>query len=139
MEKTLIILKPDCIKSSLSGIIINSFQNKGYKMIACKMVFLTKKLLQEHYEHLLDQPFFVNIETFMRSCPVLVLVFEGKNVIKGIRDLLGPTDSKKALKGTIRGDFGTDKMLNIAHASDNRKNANIEIERFFTKDEIFQY
>lgn len=98
---------------------------------------LTKDLLVEHYAHVADKPFFPEIEQFMSSRPVLVAVVEGENVINRIRDLLGPTDSTKAAKGTIRGDFGTNMMVNVLHASDGPETAEVEVKRFFQPDEIF--
>jgi nucleoside-diphosphate kinase len=88
-------------------------------------------LLREHYAHVADLPFFPEIASFMSSRPVLALILEGENVVQGVRDLLGPTDSTAAPKGTIRGDLGTDRMRNVVHASDSPENAQIEIDRFF--------
>ena len=95
------------------------------------MIQLDQQLLLEHYSHVADLPFFPEIAEFMSSRPVLALVLEGEDVIKGIRDLLGPTDSTTAPPGTIRGDLGTDRMKNVAHASDSPESALVEINRFF--------
>jgi nucleoside-diphosphate kinase len=100
------------------------------------MIQLDQQLLLEHYAHVADLPFFPEIAEFMSSRPVLALVLEGEDVIKGIRDLLGPTDSTTAPPGTIRGDLGTDRMKNVAHASDSPESALIEINRFFEADQI---
>ncbi|MDG1326108.1 MAG: nucleoside-diphosphate kinase, partial [Opitutales bacterium] len=81
-------------------------------------------------------PFFPEIAEFMSSCPVMALVLEGENVIQGVRDLIGPTDSTAAPKGTIRGDLGTDRMKNVVHASDSPDSALAEINRFFEADQI---
>jgi len=137
MERTLIILKPDCIEKNLAGAVLDRFSKEGFRMIACKMMSLSEALLKEHYCHLADKPFFPEIASFMQSSPVLVLILEGKNAIDRVRNLLGPTDSTKAPKGTIRGDMGQTKMLNIAHASDSKEAAAIEIKRFFAAKEIF--
>jgi len=83
-----------------------------------------------------DLPFFPEIAEFMSSCPVMALVLEGENVIQGVRDLIGPTDSTAAPKGTIRGDLGTDRMKNVVHASDSPDSALAEINRFFEADQI---
>lgn len=137
MERTLIILKPDCIQKNLVGAVLDRFNKEGFRMIACKMMSLSEALLKEHYCHLADKPFFPEITNFMQSSPVLVLILEGKNAIDRVRNLLGPTDSTQAPKDTIRGDMGQTKMLNIAHASDSKEAAAIEIKRFFSVKEIF--
>jgi nucleoside-diphosphate kinase len=97
---------------------------------------LDDTLLNEHYAHVADLPFFPEIAEFMSSCPVMALVLEGENVIQGVRDLIGPTDSTAAPKGTIRGDLGTDRMKNVVHASDSPDSALAEINRFFEADQI---
>jgi len=93
---------------------------------------LDDALLNEHYAHVAHLPFFPEIAAFMSSRPVMAMIWEGENVVQGVRDLLGPTDSTTAPKGTIRGDLGTDRMRNVVHASDSPENAQIEIERFFS-------
>jgi nucleoside-diphosphate kinase len=137
MAKTLIILKPDCMEQKHAGEVVGRFEKQGFEIRACKMVKLSAALLKEHYAHVADKPFFPEIEGFMSSRPVIVLVLEGENVIDRVRDLLGPTDSKKAAPGTIRGDMGTDMMKNVVHASDSPANAEAEIKRFFAADEVF--
>jgi nucleoside-diphosphate kinase len=137
MAKTLIILKPDCLENKHAGEVISRFEKEGFEIRACKMVQLSSAVLMDHYAHVADKPFFPEIEEFMSSRPVVVLVLEGENVIDRVRDLLGPTNSKVAEKGTIRGDMGTDMMRNIAHASDSPENAEAEIKRFFEAGEIF--
>ena len=85
----------------------------------------------------LSKPFYPEIEQFMSSRPVIVMALQGDNIVQRVRDLLGPTDSRKAAKGTIRGDFGTEMMKNVVHASDSDENAKIELARFFKPGEIF--
>jgi nucleoside-diphosphate kinase len=131
MEQSLIILKPDCMQRKLVGQVISRFENAGLRIAACKIVSLDDKLLREHYAHLTHLPFFPEITEFMGSTPVLVIILEGENAVERVRNLLGPTDSQKAPAGTIRGDFGSDKMRNIAHASDSKEAATQEIARFF--------
>lgn len=137
MERSLIILKPDCMEKNLAGEVIKRFNDANLKIVACKMIQLNDALLSDHYSHLAHLPFFPEIVEFMSSCPVIVMVLEGENAIGNIRNLLGPTDSKAAAKGTIRGDLGTDKMRNICHASDSTEAATAEIKRFFTGNEVF--
>ncbi len=136
-EKTLIILKPDGLNKHVAGAVIDRFERAGFEVVACKMLQLTPALLREHYAHLVHLPFFPEIERFMGSRSVIVLVLRGERAIDRVRELLGPTDSTKAPKGTIRGDLGTDKMLNICHASDSQAAAEAEIRRFFKTDEVF--
>jgi nucleoside-diphosphate kinase len=136
MQRTLILLKPDCLNKRMAGQVISRFEEKGYGIIASKVVQLDEPLLNEHYAHVADLPFFPEIATFMSSRPVLALVLEADGVIQGVRDLLGPTDSTTAPAGTIRGDLGTDRMMNVVHASDSPESALIEINRFFDADQI---
>ena len=136
MQRTLILLKPDCLYKRMAGQVISRFEEKGYGIIASKMIQLDEPLLNEHYAHVADLPFFPEIASFMSSRPVLALVLEADGVIQGVRDLLGPTDSTAAPAGTIRGDLGTDRMMNVAHASDSPESALVEINRFFDADQI---
>jgi len=136
MQRSLILLKPDCVENSHIGEVISRFENASYSIIGSKVVQLDDALLAEHYAHVSDLPFFPEIAAFMSSCPVLALVLEGEDVIQGVRDLFGPTDSTIAPKGTIRGDLGTDRMRNIVHASDSPESALAEINRFFEADQI---
>ena len=136
MERTLILCKPDCMEKNLAGEVLGRFQKAGLQLVAAKMLRLTPALLDEHYAPLADKPFFPEIVSFMSSRPVLALILEGDQAVTRVRDLLGPTDSRKAPPGSIRGDLGTSNMLNIAHASDSVENAAIEVKRFFRSDEI---
>ena len=102
------------------------------------MIQLDSAVLNEHYAHVADLPFFPDIAGFMSSRPVVALILQGEDVVQGVRNLLGPTDSTQAPEGTIRGDLGTDKMRNVVHASDSAESAKVEIERFFSSEEIFE-
>jgi nucleoside-diphosphate kinase len=133
MEKSLVILKPDCIQKRTIGNVITRFEQAGLEIIDCKVIRLDKIMLEEHYAHIANFPFFPEVIDFMSTCPVIVIIVEGKCAISRVRTLLGPTDSRQALPGSIRGDFGTDKMRNIAHASDSEESAAAEIIRFFGK------
>jgi nucleoside-diphosphate kinase len=136
-ERTVVILKPDCMKKNQYGDVLIRFARVGLEMIACKMMRLDEAILREHYDFLVDKPFFPDILRFMTSTPVLITIFRGENAISRVREMLGPTDSTLAAKGTIRGDFGTDKSRNVAHASDHPDTAEKEIQRFFKIKEIF--
>jgi nucleoside-diphosphate kinase len=136
MQKTLIILKPDCMSQKHVGAVIGRFEAAGFTIVGCKMTRLTSDLLRQHYAHVAALPFYPRLEEFMGSAPVIVLALAGEQVIAKVRELLGPTDSKKAPKGTIRGDFGTDMTVNVVHASDSEASAQAEIARFFRPEEI---
>jgi len=138
-ETTLILLKPDCVTKKVCGNVIQRFENEGFTLRGVKMMRLTDDLLKEHYAHVADRPFFPDIVAFMQASPVLAIALAGDDVVNRVRDLLGPTDSTKAAKGTIRGDLGENMMVNVAHASDSIENAAIEIERFFKTEELFDY
>jgi nucleoside-diphosphate kinase len=137
MQKTLIIFKPDCMEKRHVGSVVDRFERAGFSIIGCKMIQLTHAVLREHYAHVADKPFYPEIERFMASRPVIVMALQGEKIVQRVRDLLGPTDSRKAAKGTIRGDYGTEMMKNVVHASDSDENARIEIARFFKAEEIF--
>lgn len=137
MEKTLIIFKPDAFEKRKVGAALSRFENAGYNVIAAKMKQLDSELLKEHYAHIADKPFFPDIEAFMASRPVLIMILEGNKVIERVRNLLGPTNSLAAPAGTIRGDWGTDMMYNIVHASDGPESAAAEIKRFFDDSEVY--
>jgi nucleoside-diphosphate kinase len=138
-ERSLILLTPDCVTKSHCGEVIDRFEKAGFRIRGTKMIRLSDELLAEHYSHVASKPFFPSIVAFMQSAPVIALVLEGDDVIAKVRAMLGPTNSKEAEPGTIRGDFGEDMMINICHASDSPENGEIEVKRFFKLDEIFAY
>jgi len=137
MERTLILCKPDCVEKNLVGDVLARFERAGLVLVGLKTLRLDARVLAEHYAHIKDRPFYPEIETFMMSRPVVAAILQGDCAVARVRDLLGPTDSRKAAKGTIRGDLGTDNMRNIAHASDSVENAELEVKRFFLPNEIF--
>jgi nucleoside-diphosphate kinase len=136
VQRTLIIFKPDCIGQGHVGDVIARFERAGFIIIGVKLTRLTPALLREHYAHVAGQPFYPKFEKFMSSRPVIVMGLEGDNIVQRARELLGPTDSRKAAKGTIRGDFGTDTTVNAVHASDSEATAAIELARFFRPEEL---
>jgi len=139
METTLILLKPDCIAGRKAGEVLKRFEDAGFQIRGCRMFRADSALLREHYAHIASKPFYPEVETFMQSTPVIALALAGDNAVGRVRDIIGPTDSKKAAKGTVRGDFGVDVMANIVHASDSPENAAIELKRFFRDGELFDY
>jgi nucleoside-diphosphate kinase len=138
VETTLVLLKPDCIAAKRCGDVLKRFEQAGLEIVGCKMVLLNEALLAEHYAHIADKPFYPALREFMHSSPVIVLALSGKGAILRVRELIGPTDSRKAAKGTIRGDYGKDSMLNMVHASDSPQTAAVELKRFFTELELFE-
>lgn len=136
-EQTLVIVKPDALNRGLLGEIVTRFERKGLKIAAMKMIQLNDDLLAEHYSHLADKPFFPRIASFMKSCPVVVMVLEGLEVVNSVRFITGETMGRKADAGTIRGDFSMSIQANIVHASDSVENAVSEIKRFFKDEELF--
>jgi len=138
MQKTVVICKPDCMEKKLVGKVLNRFERAGFEIIACKMMQLTPAQMREHYAHIMSKPVFPTLVQFMSHRPVIAAVLRGENVIAKVRELLGPTDSTQAPKGTIRGDFGKDKTYNILHASDSPESAQIETARFFKPEDVFE-
>ncbi len=136
MQRTFVIFKPDCMEKRLAGTVLARFEAAGFDVIGCKLARLSPELLRTHYAHVADQPFYPEIENFMSSRPVIMMALQGNDIVQKVRDLLGPTDSRKAAKGTIRGDFGTEMMKNVVHASDSVENGQAEIARFFKPEEI---
>lgn len=127
--KTLTIIKPDGMKHIDE--IINMFYENNLKISSYKIEQLTDEILEDHYSHLLDKPFYSKLKNYMMSAPVAIMVLEGENAVEKLRNLMGPTDATKAEVNTIRGKFGTDITYNAIHGSDSDENAKIEIERFF--------
>lgn len=130
-ERTYIMLKPDALKRNLIGEIISRIERKGYRIADCKMMTLDERILREHYAHIADKPFFPETVEYMTSGPVLAMIVEGENAVKGMRTLMGATKFEDAQAGTIRGDFASSTTYNIIHGSDSLENAEIEIKRFF--------
>jgi nucleoside-diphosphate kinase len=136
-QTTLILLKPDTVSNNRCGEVLKRFEAAGFTIRGLKMIQLDDALLQEHYAHIASRPFFPEVVGFMKKTPVVALALSGDNVIERVRTLLGPTDSRKAEKGTLRGDFGEDSMVNVAHASDSPETAEAELKRFFKNGEVF--
>ena len=139
MERTLVILKPSAIARSLVGEVISRFERKGLQLAGIKMIQLSDEILNEHYAHLLDKPFFPRIKASMQASPVIVCCWEGLDAVQIVRDMTGVTNGRKAVVGTIRGDFSVSMQENIVHTSDSVENAREELARFFSDDEIFDY
>ncbi|MBQ1987521.1 MAG: nucleoside-diphosphate kinase [Muribaculaceae bacterium] len=139
MEKTLVILKPSAMGRGIAGEVITRFTNKGLILAGMKMIQLTDAILDEHYAHLIERPFFNRIKTSMKAQPVIVMCLAGIDAVQVVRTMTGVTNGRNAAPGTIRGDFSMSGQENIIHASDSVENAKIELDRFFKPEEIFEY
>jgi nucleoside-diphosphate kinase len=139
MEKTLLLIKPDAIERGLIGRIISRFEDKGLKITGMKMIRLDLPLLEEHYSHLRDKPYFQRIADFMMSAPIIAVCIEGIDSVKIVRSMCGVTNAREASPGTIRGDLSMSIRSNLVHASDSMESAEIELKRFFMDAEIFSY
>jgi len=139
MERTFIMIKPDGVKRGLIADIIKRFEQRGYKLVAMKMLHPDDVLLNLHYCDLRAKPFFTSLVAHISSGPVVAMVWEGKNVVKQGRQMLGETDPLKSKPGSIRGDFSIDMGRNIIHGSDSVESANAEIALWFKEGEVMDY
>lgn len=137
-EKTVLIVKPDGVQRGLVGEVVKRLEMKGLKIVGLKMMQLDEAKLHEHYAHHVSKPFYAGLEKFMKSSPVVVICAEGRGAVEAVRLIAGVTDAGKADGGTIRGDLAMG-MCNVAHCSDSVEMAKREVERFFEKNEIFNY
>ncbi|KAJ9050262.1 nucleoside diphosphate kinase Ndk1 [Entomophthora muscae] len=131
MESTYIMVKPDGVKRGLVGEIIKRFENRGFKLLALQLMTPSRKHLEEHYSDLSSKPFFPSLIDYMLSGPVVGMAWEGKNVVKTGRMMLGETNPLASLPGTIRGDFAIEVGRNICHGSDSVESAQKEIALWF--------
>ncbi len=138
-ERTLVLIKPDALQRSLVGEILHRFERKGLKIAGLKMIHLGDAILEEHYAHHKEKPFFPKLRDFMKQAPVVAIALEGIEAVAVVRALCGETSGRKALPGTIRGDFSVSQQANIVHASDSPENAEVEVKRFFKPEELFNY
>ncbi len=139
MEKTLVLLKPGTIQRALIGEIIQRFESKGLQICGMKMMQLSDELLNEHYAHLVDLPFYNRIKNSMIVSPVIVCCLKGVNAVQVVRSMVGLTNGRDAAPGTIRGDYSMSMQENIVHTSDSLEAAEAELERLFKAEEIFDY
>jgi len=139
MEQTLIILKPSAVERGLIGEIIGRFERKGLFFSGLKMMQLSDAILEDHYAHLKEKPFFKFVKSSMQASPVIVGCLEGKEAVQVVRNMCGPTNCREAQPGTIRGDFGMSIGQNIIHTSDSKESAIKEVNRFFKSEELFNY
>ena len=138
-ERTFIAVKPDGVQRGLVGEIIKRFENKGYTMVGLKLLQPTKEQAEQHYIDLAGKPFYSGLTDYFSSGPIVGMVWQGSNVIKGGRNLLGATNPLDSAPGTIRGDFAVQVGRNIAHGSDGPEGAQREIAFWFNQDEIVEW
>ena len=139
MERTLVLLKPDCVQRRLMGEVISRFERKGLNIVAMKMLQVTPELSKQHYAEHVAKPFYPNLESFITASPIVAMVVEGLEVIRVVRDMLGATSGLKAAPGPIRGDYSSSRQMNLVHASDGPEAAAREIELYFSKDQVQSY
>ena len=139
MERTLVLLKPDCVQRRLAGRVIRRFEEKGLNIIGLKLMRVTPDLAKRHYAEHVRKGWYPELEGFITSSPIVAMVVEGPEAIRVVREMVGATNGLKANPGTIRGDFGTSQQMNLVHASDGPEAALREVEIFFAPDEIHDY
>jgi nucleoside-diphosphate kinase len=140
MERTLVLAKPDALQRGLIGEIISRLEKKGLKLVGIKMIQVGDESLNQHYSHHREKPFFDTLKEFMKSSPLIAMVWEGVECVGTVRIMVGETHGRRAQPGTIRGDFSMSGSSNtIVHASDSTQSAVNEVEHFFDKDELHSY
>jgi nucleoside-diphosphate kinase len=139
VERTLIILKPDCVHRRLLGRIIQRFEDKGLVIAGMKLMQISRELAGKHYAPHQGKPFYPGLIEYITSGPVVVLALQGPNVISVARKLMGKTFGYEAEPGTIRGDFGISKTFNLIHGSDSPESAKDEIALYFAANELLNY
>jgi nucleoside-diphosphate kinase len=139
MEKTLILLKPDCVQRRLVGTIIGRLEQKGLRLAGMKLVQTSRELAEKHYAVHKGRPFYESLVKFVTSGPTLALVVDGPSAVSVVRSLMGPTDGTKAPPGTLRGDFALSIQNNLIHGSDSPETAAAEIALWFKPDELLNY
>ncbi len=131
MERTLILLKPDCVQRQLIGAVVSRFEDKGLSIIAMKLMQVTPDLARQHYVEHVDKPCYPGLEGYITSGPVVAMILEGVEAIQVVRNLAGTTNGRNAAPGTIRGDYSCSRQMNLVHASGGPESAKREIEIFF--------
>ena len=139
MQRTLVLLKPDCVQRRLMGTIIKRFEDKGLNIVAMKMIRVSSELSRQHYAEHVEKPFYPSLEEFITSAPVVAMAIDGLEVITVVRDMLGATSGLKASAGTIRGDYSSSRQMNLVHASDSEESATRELELYFKEEELCSY
>ncbi len=136
MERSLVLLKPDCVARRLMGRVISRFEDKGLSLVAMKLMRITPELARRHYAEHVQKGWYPELEAFITGGPVVAMIVEGPEVVRVIREMVGVTNGLKANPGTIRGDFSSSQQMNLVHASDSAESAQREIGIFFNAEEL---
>ena len=136
MERTLILLKPDCVQRRLMGRVLARFEDKGLNIIAMKMMHVTPDLAKKHYAEHVKKDWYPALEGFITGGPIVAAVVEGLEAIRVVREMLGATSGLKAAPGTVRGDYSSSRQMNLVHGSDGPDVAQREIALYFRDEEI---
>lgn len=139
MERTFVMVKPDGVQRGLVASVIGRIEKKGYKLVGLKMLYLSREIAGEHYAEHVGKPFYEGLINYITSGPVIVMAWEGKQAVQGIRSIIGSTDPLQAIPGTIRGDYGLSLDKNLVHGSDSEESAKREIKLHFAIDELIDY
>src|SRR4051794_4257193 len=139
MEKTLVLLKPDCVQRRLVGEVLRRFEQKGLRLAALKLVQASRSLAEQHYAVHKGKPFYESLLKFLTSGVTVAVVLEGREAVAVVRNLMGPTDGAKAPPGTIRGDFALSIQNNLIHGSDAAETARDEVALWFRPEELVRY
>lgn len=139
MERTLVLLKPDCVQRRLMGSVLSRFEDKGLNIIAMKLMRVTPDLARQHYAEHIEKPFYPGLEAFITGAPIVAMVIEGIEVIRVVREMVGATNGRNAASGTIRGDLSNSAQMNLVHASDGPESSEREIALYFDGAEIHGY
>jgi len=135
MERTLVLLKPDCVQRRLIGRVLTRFEDKGLNIAALKLMRVAPELAKRHYAEHAHKDWYPELETFITGGPIVAMIVEGPEAIRVVRDMVGVTNGLEANPGTIRGDFSSSQQMNLVHASDGPESAKREIEIFFATEE----
>ena len=139
MQRTLILLKPDCVQRRLIGKVTHRFEQKGLRLVGLKLVAAGRELAEKHYAVHKGKPFYESLLSFLTSGPTVAMVWEGREAVAACRAIMGVTDGAKAIPGTIRGDFGLSVQNNLVHGSDSPENAATEVALWFGPEELVNY
>lgn len=138
-QRTLILFKPDAVQRALCGELLGRIENKGLKIVGLKMLQVTPAMAKQHYSEHVQKPFYPGLEAFITAGPIVAVAVEGPNAISIMRTLMGATNGAEAAPGTIRGDFGCSRQMNLIHGSDSPESAAKELSIYFSDDELFSY
>ena len=139
LQQSVVLVKPDGLQRGLLGEMISRFERKGLKLTGLKLMRLTDEILDEWYSHHKDKDFFNELKSFMKSAPIVAMLWEGIEAVAVVRKLVGTTHGREAEAGSIRGDFSISQQLNLIHASDSAETAEKEKELIFKKEDVVEW